>query len=107
MFCTSPSYQETPLIEAADSTDFVQLLDAAGRRVEHPSFTYVGSDADIAGRLRDMMLARRIDSEATALQRKGELGLWPPMLLTRWSTQRQNCQPADLQPQKTWGLRPF
>ena len=68
------------MTEAADFTEFVQLLDPAGRRVEHPSFTYAGSDADIAARLRDMILARRIDSEATALQRKGELGLWPPML---------------------------
>ena len=68
------------MTEAADPTAFVQLLDPAGRRVEHPLFTYAGSDADVAARLRDMILARRIDSEATALQRKGELGLWPPML---------------------------
>lgn len=30
--------------------------------------------------LRDMVLARRIDTEAIALQRQGELGLWPSML---------------------------
>jgi TPP-dependent pyruvate/acetoin dehydrogenase alpha subunit len=29
---------------------------------------------------RDMVLARRIDTEAIALQRQGELGLWPSML---------------------------
>ncbi|GAA3539765.1 pyruvate dehydrogenase E1 component alpha subunit [Aeromicrobium flavum] len=29
---------------------------------------------------RDLVLARRIDTEAFALQRHGELGLWPPML---------------------------
>ncbi len=68
------------MTEAADSTDFVQLLDQAGRRVEHPAFSYAGTDADIAASLRDMVLARRIDTEATALQRKGELGLWPPLL---------------------------
>lgn len=60
--------------------DFVQLLDPDGRRVDHPEFRYRGSDADIAAALRDMVLARRIDTEATALQRKGELGLWPPLL---------------------------
>lgn len=60
--------------------DFVQLLDPDGRRVEHPDFSYRGTDSDLAQDLRDMVLARRIDSEATALQRKGELGLWPPML---------------------------
>jgi len=48
--------------------------------VEHPRFAYAGTDADIAASLRDMVLARRIDTEATALQRKGELGLWPPLL---------------------------
>ncbi|MEA5052745.1 MAG: thiamine pyrophosphate-dependent dehydrogenase E1 component subunit alpha [Propionicimonas sp.] len=60
--------------------DFVQLLDPAGNRVEHPDFHYDGSDAAIAASLRDMVLTRRFDSEATALQRKGELGLWPPSL---------------------------
>jgi len=68
------------LTEAADSYDFVQLLDPAGRRVDHPAFAFGGTDADIAASLRDMVLARRIDTEATALQRKGELGLWPPLL---------------------------
>ncbi len=29
---------------------------------------------------RDLVLARRIDTESFALQRHGELGLWPPML---------------------------
>ena len=60
--------------------DFIQLLDAEGNRVEHPDFRYTGTDDDLAASLRDMVLARRIDAEATALQRKGELGLWPPML---------------------------
>jgi TPP-dependent pyruvate/acetoin dehydrogenase alpha subunit len=40
-----------------------------------------GSDAlDLSAALRDMVLARRIDLEAIALQRQGELGLWPSML---------------------------
>ena len=60
--------------------DFVQLLDPDGTRVDHPDFSYSGSDADIAASLRDMVLTRRFDAEATALQRKGELGLWPPSL---------------------------
>jgi pyruvate dehydrogenase E1 component alpha subunit len=60
--------------------DFVQLLDPAGNRVDHPDFSYSGTDADIAASLRDMVLTRRFDAEATALQRKGELGLWPPSL---------------------------
>lgn len=58
----------------------IQLLDPSGRRLDHPDFHYDGTDADLAASLRDMVLARRIDTEATALQRKGELGLWPPLL---------------------------
>ncbi len=60
--------------------DFVQLLDQAGNRVDHPDFSFTGTDTDIAASLRDMVLTRRFDAEATALQRKGELGLWPPSL---------------------------
>lgn len=58
----------------------VQLLAPDGRRVDHPDFAFTGTDAEIAAHLRDMVLTRRIDTEATALQRKGELGLWPPLL---------------------------
>lgn len=64
----------------SDPEDLIQLLDPQGRRVEHPDFAFTGDDAQIAAHLRDMVLSRRIDAEATALQRKGELGLWPPML---------------------------
>lgn len=35
---------------------------------------------DLRGFHRDLVLARRIDTEAFALQRHGELGLWAPML---------------------------
>jgi pyruvate dehydrogenase E1 component alpha subunit len=39
-----------------------------------------GTDAlDLRAAYRDMVLARRIDTEAIALQRQGELGLWPSM----------------------------
>lgn len=61
-------------------TDAVQLLTPQGERVEHPDFTFPGDDAMIAALLRDMVIARRIDAEATALQRQGQLGLWAPML---------------------------
>ncbi len=32
------------------------------------------------GLYEDLVVVRRIDTEATALQRQGELGLWPPLL---------------------------
>lgn len=37
-------------------------------------------EVDLAGMYRDMVLVRRLDIEATALQRQGELGLWAPSL---------------------------
>ncbi|TFD12339.1 pyruvate dehydrogenase (acetyl-transferring) E1 component subunit alpha [Cryobacterium sp. TMT4-10] len=36
--------------------------------------------AHLVALYQDMVVVRRIDAEATALQRQGELGLWPPLL---------------------------
>ncbi len=70
----------TPHADAtAASAEMVQLLTPEGARVEHPDFAFTGDDAEIAGFLRDMVLARRLDQEGTSLQRQGELGLWPPL----------------------------
>ncbi|MFV2143528.1 MULTISPECIES: thiamine pyrophosphate-dependent enzyme [Isoptericola] len=61
----------------------VRLIDADG--VRHPDATYDRwvEDVDHAA-LRDlyedMVVVRRIDTEATALQRQGQLALWPPLL---------------------------
>lgn len=59
--------------------DFIQLLTPEGVRIESPDFAWTHDDATAADHLRSMLLARRFDSEATALQRKGQLGLWPPL----------------------------
>jgi len=65
-------------------TPFVQLLTPAGDRVEHPDYRFDSGSVDeadmIRGLYRDMVLTRRIDTEATALQRHGELGLWAQLL---------------------------
>ncbi|WP_414690453.1 pyruvate dehydrogenase (acetyl-transferring) E1 component subunit alpha [Nocardioides sp.] len=64
----------------------VQLLTPEGERVEHPEFSFGDdlADAELAetvrGFFRDMTLTRRIDVEATALQRHGELGIWAQLL---------------------------
>ncbi|AQP45938.1 pyruvate dehydrogenase (acetyl-transferring) E1 component subunit alpha [Tessaracoccus flavus] len=58
----------------------VQLLTPDGERLEHDEFAFTGTTDDLVGFLRDMILARRFDAEATALQRHGELGLWTPLL---------------------------
>jgi pyruvate dehydrogenase E1 component alpha subunit len=66
--------------------ELVQLLTPEGERVEHPSFSFGdGLSAEeeaekIRGFYRDMVLTRRIDVEATALQRHGELGIWAQLL---------------------------
>ena len=60
--------------------DFIQLLTPEGQRIENSDFAFTGDDAQIAGLLRSMVLGRRFDTEATALQRKGQLGMWPPAL---------------------------
>src|SRR6478609_1385108 len=62
------------------STDLVQLLTPEGERVEHPDFSSTLDDEAIKGLYRDMVLTRRIDVEATALQRHGELGIWAQLL---------------------------
>jgi pyruvate dehydrogenase E1 component alpha subunit len=62
---------------------FVQLVTPAGERRTDAEFDPWVADVDTAalGRLyRDMATVRRIDTEATALQRQGELGLWPPLM---------------------------
>ncbi|WP_418963013.1 pyruvate dehydrogenase (acetyl-transferring) E1 component subunit alpha [Streptomyces lavendofoliae] len=58
----------------------VQLLTPLGERVRHPDFDVDLGAAELRGLYRDMVLTRCFDGEATALQRQGELGLWPSLL---------------------------
>jgi pyruvate dehydrogenase E1 component alpha subunit len=58
----------------------VQLLTPEGVRVEHPDYSLDISDDEIKSLYRDLVLTRRIDTEAIALQRQGELGLWASCL---------------------------
>ena len=60
--------------------DLVQLLSPDGVLAEHPDYRVALSADDILGLYRDMVLLRRFDTEATALQRQGELGLWASCL---------------------------
>lgn len=61
----------------------VRLLDSDGVRHEDDRYdawvSDIGTDQLLA-LYEDMQVIRRIDAEATALQRQGELGLWPPLL---------------------------
>jgi 2-oxoisovalerate dehydrogenase E1 component alpha subunit len=58
----------------------VQLLTPEGVRRRHADYAYDGDLRSIADLYRDMVLIRRVDTEGFALQRHGELGLWPPSL---------------------------
>ena len=63
--------------------DLVQLLTPEGERVGNPRFDGYVADVDVPAlqRLyRDMVLVRRFDREANALQRQGQLGIWVPLL---------------------------
>ncbi len=68
------------LIQSASGPMFVQLLTPEGERVEHPDFSFDLDDEAVKGFYRDMVLIRRLDVEATALQRHGELGIWAQLL---------------------------
>jgi pyruvate dehydrogenase E1 component alpha subunit len=60
----------------------VRLVDPSGARcasADHDRFAAELSADDLLALYRDMRVIRRIDEEATALQRQGELALWPPL----------------------------
>jgi pyruvate dehydrogenase E1 component alpha subunit len=60
--------------------NLVQLLTPEGERVEHPDYPLDITDDECRELYRDLVLVRRIDIEATALQRQGELGIWASLL---------------------------
>jgi pyruvate dehydrogenase E1 component alpha subunit len=69
--------------EIFGANDYVQLLTPTGERVPNPRFDPWISDIGVEqlqSLYQDQMVVRRIDTEAIALQRQGQLGLWPPLL---------------------------
>ncbi|WP_077489262.1 pyruvate dehydrogenase (acetyl-transferring) E1 component subunit alpha [Sinomonas mesophila] len=65
----------------------VQLLTPRGERLADARYDGYLADVDgdagaevLEGLYEDLVVVRRIDAEATALQRQGELALWPPFL---------------------------
>ncbi len=64
----------------APEPDLVQLLTPEGQRVERADYPLDVTDEQIGRLYRDLVLVRRIDTEAIALQRQGELGLWASLL---------------------------
>jgi 2-oxoisovalerate dehydrogenase E1 component alpha subunit len=77
------SASRAPAVEPerpADSTDLIQLLTPEGERIEHPDYPLEISADEVKALYRDLVLVRRIDFEAIALQRQGELGIWASLL---------------------------
>lgn len=60
----------------------ISLLSPSGDRIAHELDAWIDdlSDGDLRALYEDLVIVRRLDVEATALQRQGELGLWPPLL---------------------------
>ena len=76
----APAAPSIPASASAPEPPLVQLLTPEGQRVEHPDYALEVSEHELRALLRDLVLVRRIDAEATALQRQGELGLWASLL---------------------------
>jgi 2-oxoisovalerate dehydrogenase E1 component alpha subunit len=62
------------------SVPMVQLLTPEGERLHHPEYDWLLDPDGLRAAYRDLVLVRRLDAEATALQRQGELGLWASLL---------------------------
>jgi 2-oxoisovalerate dehydrogenase E1 component subunit alpha len=63
---------------APQDSELIQLLTPEGERNDNPDYPL--GDVDIKGMYRDMVMVRRLDTEAIALQRQGELGIWASLL---------------------------
>ncbi len=71
---------------AATEPELVQLLTPDGDRIDTARDSYGTeysvdfTDDEYRALYRDLVVIRRLDAEATALQRQGELGLWASLL---------------------------
>jgi pyruvate dehydrogenase E1 component alpha subunit len=67
-------------LQAGTAPELIQLLTPEGERTEHPDYPLELSAGEIKSLYRDLVLVRRVDFEAIALQRQGELGIWASLL---------------------------
>ncbi|WP_336853029.1 pyruvate dehydrogenase (acetyl-transferring) E1 component subunit alpha [Sinomonas albida] len=72
---------------AGDDGSPIQLLSPDGARHRHERYDRYLADVEgddgaqlLVSLYEDMVVARRVDAEGTALQRQGQLGLWPPFV---------------------------
>jgi 2-oxoisovalerate dehydrogenase E1 component alpha subunit len=62
------------------AAELIQLLTPEGERRDHPDYPLELPADEIKALYRDLVLVRRFDTEAVALQRHGELGIWASLL---------------------------
>ncbi|MFE0775014.1 pyruvate dehydrogenase (acetyl-transferring) E1 component subunit alpha [Streptomyces sp. NPDC058861] len=76
-----PGFAEAlePFVARPEEPRAIQLLTPEGRLVFPPERTPGYDPALLRDLYRDMVVSRAFDTEATALQRQGELGLWPSL----------------------------
>jgi pyruvate dehydrogenase E1 component alpha subunit len=67
-------------VQASEGPELIQLLTPEGQRVGDSRFEVDFTDEQVRGFYHDLVMVRRIDVEATALQRQGELGIWASLL---------------------------
>jgi 2-oxoisovalerate dehydrogenase E1 component alpha subunit len=60
--------------------ELIQLLTPEGERADHPGYPLDLTTDEVKALYRDLVMIRRIDTEAIALQRQGELGIWASLL---------------------------
>jgi 2-oxoisovalerate dehydrogenase E1 component alpha subunit len=71
---------------SAGDPALVQLLTPQGERIDRVTgpdgteYTVDFTDEEYRGLYRDLVIVRKLDAEATALQRQGELGIWASLL---------------------------
>ena len=80
MATQTPARTRRPAKKLDDEPQLIQLLTPGGERIDHPDYPLeLGAD-EARALYRDLVLVRRVDTEGTALQRQGELGLWASLL---------------------------
>ena len=80
MVATAAGPDPLGLAAQAGTGELVQLLTPEGERTDHPDYPLEISAEELRSLYRDLVLVRRIDFEAIALQRQGELGIWASLL---------------------------
>ncbi|MFY1635245.1 pyruvate dehydrogenase (acetyl-transferring) E1 component subunit alpha [Solwaraspora sp. WMMB335] len=81
-----PATGRRPSTKAAAGSELVQLLTPDGERIDKVTgpdgteYTVDFTDEEYRGLYRDLVVVRKLDAEATALQRQGELGIWASLL---------------------------